>query len=248
MVKPWDRFIAILTAIKTVIGLTLIPVLYPLLNRLADMGQTFARWMQLFPNIARVVGYAALALLSFAAVCAVANIVMGVSSFVMMGMTKVLAPVARLLGLNRLAMLASNAVTQLFTAGLRGLRAALLAASIAARMGSASFLLMIAPIAAVALAIAGVVLAVIKFWQRGAGASQHGQKNLSQTKIALHRTRLRFLDHKNFSALFFYKPDRQTAPVLAALRKTGTEKIEKNLSVFHFYGSVEDLRKIITNR
>lgn len=165
MVKPWDRFIAILTAIKTVIGLTLIPVLYPLLNRLADMGQTFARWMQLFPNIARVVGYAALALLSFAAVGAVANIVMGVSSFVMMGMTKVLAPMARLLGLNRLAMLASNAVTQLFTAGLRGLRAALLAASIAARMGSASFLLMIAPIAAVALAIAGVVLAVIKFWQ-----------------------------------------------------------------------------------
>ena len=54
MVKPWDRFIAILTAIKTVIGLTLIPVLYPLLNRLADMGQTFARWMLLFPNIARV--------------------------------------------------------------------------------------------------------------------------------------------------------------------------------------------------
>lgn len=65
------------------------------------MGQTFARWMQLFPNIARVVGYAALALLSFAAVGAVANIVMGVSTFVMMGMAKVLAPVARLLGLNR---------------------------------------------------------------------------------------------------------------------------------------------------
>jgi TP901 family phage tail tape measure protein len=165
MVKPWDRFIAILTAIKTVIGLTLIPVLYPLLNRLADMGQTFSRWMQLFPNIARVVGYAALALLGFAAVGAIANIVMGVSTFVMMGMTKVLAPVARLLGLNRLAMLANNAVTKLFTAGLRGLRAALLAASIAARVGSASFLLMIAPIAAVALAIAGVVLAVIKFWQ-----------------------------------------------------------------------------------
>lgn len=86
MVKPWDRFIAILTAIKTVIGLTLIPVLYPLLNRLANMGQTFARWMQLFPNIARVVGYAAMALLGFAAVGAVTNIVMGVSSFVMGGL------------------------------------------------------------------------------------------------------------------------------------------------------------------
>jgi len=60
------------------------------------------------------------------------------------------------------------------------------------------------------------------------------QKNLSQTKIALHRTRLRFLDHKNFSVLFFFKPHRQTAPVLAALRKTITEKIEKNFSVIQF--------------
>ncbi|PUB52781.1 hypothetical protein AC520_1186 [Enterobacter sp. OLF] len=42
------------------------------------------------------------------------------------------------------------------------------------------------------------------------------------------------MDHKNFSVLFFYKPDRQAAPVLAALRNTGTEKIEKNFSVFQF--------------
>ncbi|EED2986658.1 phage tail tape measure protein, partial [Salmonella enterica subsp. enterica serovar Java] len=85
LVKPWDRFVQILKAIQTVIGLTLIPVLYPALNRLADMGQTFARWMQLFPNIARVIGYATMALLGFAAVGAVANIVMGVSKFIMMG-------------------------------------------------------------------------------------------------------------------------------------------------------------------
>ncbi|OAH40058.1 hypothetical protein AYJ11_17080 [Enterobacter hormaechei subsp. xiangfangensis] len=55
--------------------------------------------------------------------------------------------------------------------------------------------------------------------------------------MALHRTRLRFLDHKNFSVLFFYKPDRHTAPLLAALRKAQTEKIEKVFTVFHFYGS-----------
>ncbi|HCA3843882.1 TPA: hypothetical protein MPJ73_000665 [Enterobacter hormaechei] len=66
------------------------------------------------------------------------------------------------------------------------------------------------------------------------------------TKMALHRTRLRFLDHKNFSVLFFYKPDRQTAPGLAALQKTRTEKIEKNFSVFHFYGSAEDRMQILT--
>lgn len=63
-------------------------------------------------------------------------------------------------------------------------------------------------------------------------APQHGKINLPQTKIALHRTRLRFLDRKNFSVLFFYKPDRQPAPLLAVCRKTRTEKIEKNFSVF----------------
>ncbi len=86
MVKPWDRFVQILKAIQTVIGLTLVPVLYPLLNRLADMGQTFARWMQIFPNIARVVGYAALAILGFAAAGASANIILGLSSFILTGL------------------------------------------------------------------------------------------------------------------------------------------------------------------
>ncbi|HHG0527102.1 TPA: hypothetical protein ACPUFQ_000995, partial [Klebsiella pneumoniae] len=63
-------------------------------------------------------------------------------------------------------------------------------------------------------------------------APQPDKINLSRTKSALHRTRLRFLDHTNFSVLFFYKLDRQTAPVQAALRETRTEKIEKNFSVF----------------
>ena len=119
----------------------------------------------LFPNIARVIGYATVALLSFAALGAIANIVMGIHGFIMMGVTRLLAPMAKLLGLNRLAMVASNAVTQLFSAGLRGLRVTLLAASIAARMGAASFLLVIAPIVAIVAAIAAVVIAVIKFWQ-----------------------------------------------------------------------------------
>ncbi|WP_112152094.1 phage tail tape measure protein [Rahnella aceris] len=165
MTRPWDRLTAIWFAMRAAIGSTLLPVLYPLVNKIADGGEHLTRWMRLFPNIARVIGYATVALLSFAAVGAIANIVMGVHGFVMMGVTRMLAPMARLLGLNRVAMVASNAVTQLFSAGLRGLRVTLLAASMAARIGSASFLLMIAPVAAIALAIAAVVIAVIKFWQ-----------------------------------------------------------------------------------
>jgi len=42
--------------------------------------------------------------------------------------------------------------------------------------------------------------------------------NVSPTKTALHRTRLRVLHHKNFSVLFFCKPMRQSASLLAFCR------------------------------
>ncbi|EHM47041.1 hypothetical protein [Yokenella regensburgei] len=76
-------------------------------------------------------------------------------------------------------------------------------------------------------------------------APERDKINLSPTKTALHRTRLRFFDRKKFSVLFFYKSPRRTVPALAALRKYQTEKIEKNFSIFQFYGSVEELIKLI---
>lgn len=167
LVKPWDRFVQILKAIQTVIGLTLIPVLYPLLNRLADMGQTFARWMQLFPNIARVIGYAAMALLGFAAVGAVANIVMGASKFIMAGlrgiwvaMTAVTKAYTAMVWLAQIAVIAWNVT-------LKFLRGALLAVRMAAIMAGIGINLMSWPvllvIGAIALLAAGCWL-LIKHW------------------------------------------------------------------------------------
>ncbi|EBF8172358.1 phage tail tape measure protein [Salmonella enterica subsp. enterica] len=167
LVKPWDRFVQILKAIQTVIGLTLIPVLYPVLNRLADMGQTFARWMQLFPNIARVIGYAAMALLGFAAVGAVANIVMGASKFIMAGlrgiwvaMTAVTKAYTAMVWLAQIAVIAWNAT-------LKFLRGALLAVRMAAIMAGICINLMSWPvllvIGAITLLAAGCWL-LIKHW------------------------------------------------------------------------------------
>lgn len=167
LVKPWDRFVQIQKAIQTVIGLTLIPVLYPVLNRLADMGQTFARWMQLFPNIARVIGYAAMALLGFAAVGAVANIVMGASKFIMAGlrgiwvaMTAVTKAYTAMVWLAQIAVIAWNAT-------LKFLRGALLAVRMAAIMAGIGINLMSWPvllvIGAIALLAAGCWL-LIKHW------------------------------------------------------------------------------------
>ncbi|EAZ3320980.1 TPA: phage tail tape measure protein [Salmonella enterica] len=167
LVKPWDRFVQILKAIQTVIGLTLIPVLYPVLNRLADMGQTFARWMQLFPNIARVIGYAAMALLGFAAVGAVANILMGASKFIMAGlrgiwvaMTAVTKAYTAMVWLAQIAVIAWNATLKFLCGALLAVRMAAIMAGIGINLMSWPVLLVIG---AIALLAAGCWL-LIKHW------------------------------------------------------------------------------------
>ncbi|MBJ9080804.1 phage tail tape measure protein [Citrobacter amalonaticus] len=167
MVKPWDRFVQILKAIQTVIGLTLIPVLYPVLNRLADMGQTFARWMQLFPNIARVIGYASMALLSFAAVGAVANIVMGVSRFIMMGLRGVWVALTAVTKIYTATVWLAQMAVIAWNTTLKFLRGALLAVRMAAIMAGIGINLMSWPIllviGAIALLVAGCFL-LVKHW------------------------------------------------------------------------------------
>ena len=167
LVKPWDRFVQILKSIQAVIGLTLIPVLYPVLNRLADMGQTFARWMQLFPNIARVIGYAAMALLGFAAAGAVANIVLGVSKLIKLGaiaLWKTLTSVTKIY--TATVWIASKAVAA-WNITLKFLRGTLLAVRMAAIMAGIGINLMSWPvllvIGAIALLAAGCYL-LIKHW------------------------------------------------------------------------------------
>lgn len=64
------------------------------MNRIADVGTKFARWLDMFPNIARWLGYITLGVLSFGLAGAAVNIVMGVFGFTMMG----LAAIAKVLG------------------------------------------------------------------------------------------------------------------------------------------------------
>ncbi|MBU9852774.1 phage tail tape measure protein [Rahnella aceris] len=87
MAKPWERITAAFFAMRVAIGNTLLPILTPLINRVADVGAKFARWLDMFPNIARWLGYITLAVLSFGLVGAGANIVMGVFGFTMMGLS-----------------------------------------------------------------------------------------------------------------------------------------------------------------
>lgn len=77
MADPWQRLIAIWNAINTTIGRTLIPVLNPVLAKVAAIGEKFAKWADMFPNISRWIGYIALGLLSLAAVGAVITVITG---------------------------------------------------------------------------------------------------------------------------------------------------------------------------
>lgn len=167
MVKPWDRFVAILNAAQTVIGLTLLPVLYPLLNKLADMGQTFVKWMQMFPNIARVIGYVTLAILSLAGAGALANIVMGVSFFVMTGLRGIWAALTSVTRIYTAAVWLSTKAVAVWNAGLAVLRGVLLAVRMAAVMAGIGINLMSWPvlliIGAIALLVAGCYL-LVKHW------------------------------------------------------------------------------------
>lgn len=115
LVKPMDRFMAIIRAVQIAIGLTLVPVLNPLLDWAAQLGQTFARWMQLFPNIARVVGYAAMAVLGFAAIGATLNIIMGVSAFVLAGWSVILNIASGALAVMRTAAMLTGAAINLMS-------------------------------------------------------------------------------------------------------------------------------------
>lgn len=94
MAEPWERIKATFFAIRVAIGNTLIPILSPLMNRIADVGTKFARWLDMFPNIARWLGYITLGVLSFGLAGAAVNIVMGVFGFTMTE----LAAIAKVLG------------------------------------------------------------------------------------------------------------------------------------------------------
>ncbi len=151
MADPWDRLVATFHNISAAIGNAIIPVLAPLINRVTDIGNTFTRWMNMFPNIARWIGYITLGILGFGAAGAVTNIVMGVFNFVMTG--------------NKAIM---KAVTFSWKAGAKALgwlRTSFIAASLAAKMTGVSVLTVVSPVLLIAAAIAAVVVVVIKFWQ-----------------------------------------------------------------------------------
>jgi len=67
MVDPWEQFGAMLQNVRIVLGQVLLPVLNPLIAKITAVGTTFQRWVVMFPNISRWLGYITLGVLALVA-------------------------------------------------------------------------------------------------------------------------------------------------------------------------------------
>lgn len=163
---PWQRAAAGITAVKIAVGSALLPILEPLLIKMADVAQSAVVWLNKFPNITRWIGIVTASIISATAA--------GAAFSVMLGGLRLAGAGIRLAGIftgitplfNLLARGAGSIFK--FSGALRLFRNTLFAARLALLSFGGSLAAVTAPIwgvvALIALVIGAVVVAVVKFW------------------------------------------------------------------------------------
>lgn len=86
MVDPWQQFGAAVQALRVSFGQVLIPILAPLMTWLTDIASTLTRWTLMFPNLARVIGILALAIMGVIALVSTMTMVVGLSKLAWLGL------------------------------------------------------------------------------------------------------------------------------------------------------------------
>ncbi|CAB5587711.1 phage tail tape measure protein, TP901 family, core region [Providencia rettgeri] len=165
LANPWERLMSIWQSIRIAIGMTLLPVINPLIDKLAEGGQTLVRWFTLFPNIARWVGYITMGTLGFAAAGAAANIVMGISKFIMAGLSIIMGGFSGVLKIGTAAIWLYRTAILAWNTALKFIRSTLLAVRIAAMAAGVSFSFMSWPILLIIGAIALLAYGIYKLIQ-----------------------------------------------------------------------------------
>lgn len=165
LANPWERLMSIWQSIRIAIGMTLLPVITPLIDKLAEGGQTLVRWFTLFPNIARWVGYITMGTLGFAAAGAAANIVMGISKFIMAGLSIIMGVFSGVLKMGTAAIWLYRTAILAWNTALKFIRGTLLAVRIAAMAAGVSFSFMSWPVLLVIGAIALLAYGIYKLIQ-----------------------------------------------------------------------------------
>ncbi|MFJ5422274.1 phage tail tape measure protein [Pectobacterium parvum] len=164
MADMWERLDKVWERIRVSIGMRLIPAISPLGNTVIAIGEKFAKWLDMFPNITRWLGYIALSTLAFAAAGATANIIFGASKFVWSGLLPLWSVGAKSLALMTGKLNVMAAVSTKVTAALGWLKTSFLMTKISAWAAAIGINAAIWPILAIIAAIALVVVAVVKFW------------------------------------------------------------------------------------
>lgn len=167
LANPWERLMSIWQSIRIAVGMTLLPVITPLIDKLAEGGQTLVRWFTLFPNIARWVGYITMGTLGFAAAGAAANIVMGISKFIMTGLKVIMSVFTGVLKIGAAAVWLYRGAILAWNVALKFIRGTLLAVRIAAMAAGVSFSFMSWPVFLIISAIALLAYGIyklIKHW------------------------------------------------------------------------------------
>jgi len=116
MTDQWQRLEQGVFAVRTAFGAALLPSLLPVISSLSDGAIEIIAWTEMFPNLTKYIGYAAMAILGAAAAGGAFTLMMGVGKQVMATYI--------------LTMKLFAGVNLLLTKGMAGLRIAMLAANI----------------------------------------------------------------------------------------------------------------------
>lgn len=93
-VKPLERINAQFMNIKESIGRALLPVFEPVFNSINGVIGKFAKWLEMFPNVAKWIGIITIALISLAGIAAVFAIISGVISLLLSPITLIIIGIA----------------------------------------------------------------------------------------------------------------------------------------------------------
>ncbi|HHF3010403.1 TPA: phage tail tape measure protein [Vibrio diabolicus] len=144
MTDQWERLEQGVFAVRTAFGAALLPSLLPVISSLADGAIEIIEWTEMFPNLTKYIGFAAMAILGAAAAGGAFTLMMGVGKQAM--------------ATYMLTMKMFAGVNFLLTKGMAALRVAMLAVNIAMMANPIGFI-----VGAVVAAIAAVG-ALIFYW------------------------------------------------------------------------------------
>ncbi|EHH2490365.1 phage tail tape measure protein [Vibrio parahaemolyticus] len=144
MTDQWERLEQGVFAVRTAFGAALLPALLPVISSLADGAIEIIEWTEMFPNLTKYIGFAAMAILGAAAAGGAFTLMMGVGKQAM--------------ATYMLTMKMFTGINFLLTKGMAALRVAMLAVNIAMMANPIGFI-----VGAVVAAIAAVG-ALIFYW------------------------------------------------------------------------------------